>query len=271
MRSSKRVSESQFLLACLAGPARARLDPSDQNRAGMKVLQRMLMAFVALTLAAMPVLLRPQALVPSEAPTVTTGITPHETLDSTYVLPTERTKVNNYVFDTYGPYPIVGAGVAAGINQWTNSPPEWGQGAEGFGKRFGSDFTIAAIDTTARYGLAEAFREDTLYYRCECSGLFPRLRYAVISTFTARRGEDGHRVFSFSALVAPYAGSMTAIYGWYPNRFGAKDAFRMGNYSLLEYMGGNIALEFFYSGPHALISRMHLNNAHGSPDPGPNQ
>ena len=38
----------------------------------------------------------------------------------------------------------------------------------------------------------------------------------------------------------------------------------MGNYSLLVYMGGNIALEFFYSGPHSLISRMHLNNAHGS-------
>ena len=44
----------------------------------------------------------------------------------------------------------------------------------------------------------------------------------------------------------------------------------MGNYSLLAYVGGNIALEFFYSGPHSLLSRMHLNNAHGSPDPGPN-
>jgi len=44
----------------------------------------------------------------------------------------------------------------------------------------------------------------------------------------------------------------------------------MGKHSLFAYMDGNIALEFFYSGPHALISRMHLNNAHGSPDPGPN-
>ena len=88
--------------------------------------------------------------------------------------------------------------------------------------------------------------------------------------FTARRGEDGHRVFSFPALVAPYAGSMTAIYGWYPNRFAAKDVFRMGNYSLLEYIGGYIGLEFFYSGQHSLLSRMHLNNAHGAPDPGPN-
>ena len=270
MRSPKWVSESRFLSACEAGLARTRFDQSDQNRAGVKVLQRMLMAFVAVTLAAMPVLLRSQALVSSEATTTATGITTGATPDYPYVRPTERTKLNNYVFDAYGPYPIVGAGVAAGINQWTNSPPEWGQGAEGFGKRFGSNFAIAAIDTTTRYGLAEAFREDTLYYRCACSGLIPRLRHVVISTFTARRGEDGHRVFSFSALAAPYAGSMTAVYGWYPNRFGAKDAFRMGNYSLLEYLGGNIALEFFYSGPHALISRMHLNNTHGSAIQGPN-
>lgn len=93
----------------------------------------------------------------------------------------------------------------------------------------------------------------------------------MISTFTGRRGQVGHRVFSFPALAAPYAGSMVAVYAWYPARFGAKDAFRMGSYSLLGYAGGNIALEFFYSGPHALISRMHLNNAHGSPDQGPNQ
>ncbi len=64
---------------------------------------------------------------------------------------------------------------------------------------------------------------------------------------------------------------MIAVCGWYPNRFGAKDALRMGNYSLLSYVGGDIALEFFHSGPHALISPMHLNNAHGAPVPGPNQ
>jgi hypothetical protein len=63
---------------------------------------------------------------------------------------------------------------------------------------------------------------------------------------------------------------MTAVYAWYPNRFGAMDAFRMGNYSLLAYIGSNIGLEFFYSGPHSLLARMHLNNLHAAPDPGPN-
>jgi hypothetical protein len=72
------------------------------------------------------------------------------------------------------------------------------------------------------------------------------------------------------AVVAPYAGTMAAVYGWYPNRFGAKDALRMGNYSLLAYAGQNISLEFFYNGPHSLISRMHLRDTHGATDPGPN-
>jgi hypothetical protein len=226
---------------------------------------------VIATLAALPVLARSQGLAQAGDSSAATVAAPVAQPDLTYERPAVRTRVNNYIFDAYGPYPIVGVGFAAGINQFSNAPPEWGQGAQGYGKRFGSDFGIAGIGTTSRYGLAEAFKEDTLYYRCECSGLFPRLRHAMISTLTARRGQDGHIVFSFPALVAPYAGSMTAVYGWFPSRFGAKDAFRIGNYNMLAYMGGNIALEFFYSGPHSLLSRMHLNNKHGAAASGSSQ
>jgi hypothetical protein len=190
-------------------------------------------------------------------------------LERTYARPTEKTMLRNYVFDAFGPYPIVGAALDAGIDQANDAPPEWKQGAAGYGRRFGSDFGIAAVTTTTRYALAKAFREDVLYYRCGCTGVVPRLKHAVISTFTARRGDDGHRVLAISAIVAPYAGTMAAVYGWYPSRYGAKDAFRMGNYSVLAYVGGNIALEFLYRGPHSL-SRMHLNNRHGAPTPGTN-
>jgi hypothetical protein len=270
MRSSKWIPESHFSLASPEGPTARRSGQSGNKPAGTMVHRAVPLVLATVALLAMPVLARSQSILSSGDSLATSAVTSSANLDLTYVPPTERAKVSNYAFDAFGPYPIAGAGVAAGINQWSNSPPEWGQGLNGFGKRFGSDFGIAAIGTTARYGLAEAFKEDTLYYRCECSGPFPRLRHAVISTLTGRRGEDGHRVFSFSALAAPYAGSMVAVHLWYPDRFDAKDAFRMGNYGLLEYMGGNIALEFFYSGPHALISRMHLNNTHGSPIQGPN-
>lgn len=202
---------------------------------------------------------------PAGASAVTAGQT-----SLNYSRPTQKTMAENYAFDTFGPYPLVGAAAAAGINQWTNSPPEWKQGAEGYGRRFGSNFGIAAVSTTTRFALSAALKEDSLYYRCECSGVWPRFGHAVISTVTARRGQDGHRVFSVVALASPYAGTTAAIYGWYPNRFGAKDAFRMGNYNLLIDMGENVSLEFLFSGPRSLLSRMHLNSRHGSPDPGPN-
>jgi hypothetical protein len=191
--------------------------------------------------------------------------------ETTYTPPTQEIKIRNYAFEAIGPLPIFVSAVVAGINQEDNSPPEWKQGALGYGKRFGSDFAIAAVSTTTRYGLSQAFKEDALYYRCDCRGVLPRLGHAVVSTLTARRGEDGHRVFSFPALIAPYAGSITAVYGWYPSRYGAKDAFRMGNYTMLADVGANISLEFLYNGSHSLLSRMHLNNRHGAPDSGWNR
>jgi hypothetical protein len=184
--------------------------------------------------------------------------------DLVYVRPTEKMKLRAYLFDAYGPYPIAGAAFVAGINQAENTPPEWGQGARAYGQRFGSNLAIAAVTTTARYGLAEAFREDTVYYRCECKGIFPRLKHALISTVTARRGEDGHRRLSLPAIVSPYAGTMTAVYAWYPARYGYKDALRMGNYNLLAFAGENLALEFIYGGPHTLFSHIHRPGSSGA-------
>jgi hypothetical protein len=236
----------------------------------MKLRRIMFSLLVIADLALLPVLARAQSSADFKDSSGTAASTASGQIDLAYVRPTQRTMGINYVFDAFGPYPIAGAAFGAGINQANNTPPEWNQGVEGYAKRFGSNYGIAMVATTTRYGLSEAFKEDAMYYRCECAGIFPRVRHALVSTLTARRGEDGHRVFSIPALVGPYAGTMTAAYGWYPNRYGAKDAFRTGNYSLLAFAGENIALEFFYSGPHSLLHRMHLNNAHGSPEPGPN-
>src|SRR5580698_8805287 len=172
----------------------------------------------------------------SDSPSVIAVTTPAQP-GITYTPPTTKTKLHSYVFEAFGPYPIVGAGLAASIGQADNTPPEWKQGAAGYSKRFGSDFGIAAVTTTTRYALARAFREDTLYYRCECKGVFRRLGHAVISTVTARYGDDGLRRLALATLVAPYAGTMTAAYGWYPNRYGVKDGIRMGNYTLLAFVG----------------------------------
>src|SRR5579863_9243323 len=90
--------------------------------------------------------------------------------DLTYTRPTEKEKLHSYFFDAFGPYPLAGAVAFGAANQATKTPPEWGQGMGAYGERVGSVFGIALVTTSTRYGLAKAFREDTIYYRCECDG-----------------------------------------------------------------------------------------------------
>jgi hypothetical protein len=183
-----------------------------------------------------------------------------------YTRPTERQKLHNYFFDAFGPLPILGAAFAGGIQQGYGTPPEWGGGAKGYAQRFASDYGIAITTTSARYAFAEVLREDTLYYPCACTGFFPRFKHALLSTFTARRGDDGHRVFSVPALVAPFAGGEAATLGWYPARYEPMDGARIGAYNLLYQAAGNVALEFVYGGPHTLLSHMHSTRVGKSTD-----
>ena len=175
-----------------------------------------------------------------------------------YQRPTEKDRLHGYIFDAFGPYAFISAVTVAGIQQGRNRPPDWGQGWGAYGDRVASDFGINLVTQTTRYGLAEIFREDTLYYRCECTGFGHRLEHALISTITARRGTDGHRTFSFSSLAAPYAGTEAAALLWYPSRFDAMDGFRMGNINLAVQAGYNVAFEFIYGGPHTLLAKHHI-------------
>jgi hypothetical protein len=201
--------------------------------------------------------LTPAAQRPSED-AVAAGVSPRSLSSSPsvdYARPTEKEKLRLYEFDAFGPYAFAKAALAGGFQQASKSPPEWGSGWDGFGTRVASNFGIQLVTTTTRYGMAEILREDTAYYRCECGGVFPRFGHALISTLMGRHGEDGHYAFSFPGLISPYAGTMTAL-AWYPDRYGVKDGFRMGNYNLAGQAAGNLALEFIYGGPHTLFSHL---------------
>jgi len=187
-----------------------------------------------------------------------------------YTPPTEKEKLRLFAFDAFGPYAFATAAVAGGYQQASRTPPEWGSGWNGFGDRVASNFGIQVVTTTTRYGLAEILREDAAYYRCECRGFFPRAGHALISTLAGRHGKDGHTVFSFPGLIAPYAGTMTAL-AWYPDRYGVKDGFRMGNYNLLAQAAGNMAMEFIYGGPHTLFSHLGRSKSPGGTAPDLNQ
>ena len=95
----------------------------------MKVRRGVLL--VIAVLASLPVLAEAQSLIDSEWTSGTVVATAPTQPDLTYTRPTEKTKLRNYVFDAFGPYPIAGAAFAAGIGQAYDTPPEWKQGAAG--------------------------------------------------------------------------------------------------------------------------------------------
>ncbi len=173
-----------------------------------------------------------------------------------YVPPTESQKFYNFASNAVGPVAFVGSSFAAAIDQGRNFPHEWGQGAGAYGARVASNLGINLVTATAQYSLAEAFHEDTVYYRCTCAGFLPRFWHAALSTVVARRGSDGNTSFSIALTASPFIGAATAANTWIPSRNGPALGFRLGAYNLLGQFGQNEALEFLYGGPHTLLGRI---------------
>lgn len=177
-------------------------------------------------------------------------------LPAPYVQPTQVQKFHNFAWNALGPVAFAGSSFAAAIDQGFDFPHAWGQGANAYGARVANNLGISLVTATAQYSLAEAFHEDTAYYRCTCSGFLPRFWHAAVSTVAARRGIDGHTSFSAALTVSPFVGPMTAANTWLPSRDGANLGWHMGMHNLLGQFGQNEALEFLYGGPRTFLGRV---------------
>jgi len=130
-----------------------------------------------------------------------------------FVPMTRSERAAHYVHALFGSEAFVLSAARAGVGQLRNSPHEWGQGAEGFGSRYGSAYAQRIIGQTIENGLALGLNEDNRYFRSGKHGI-GRLGYAVTSAFLARH-YDGTRYISFSAIGGA-AGSAFISRAWQP-------------------------------------------------------
>jgi hypothetical protein len=173
--------------------------------------------------------------------TTTTGTTPPVTPE--YVFPDKGERFKRYVNSTVGPFRLLRTGVSAGIDQWSDSPEEWGQGMKGYGKRYASGLGRNAIQETVTYGLDEAFQLDTGFQRSKREGFFPRLKDALLQNVTSRT-RSGKRVISAPRFAGVYTGAIIQSETWYPERYSYKDGLRSGSMTLLAGFGINVFREF---------------------------
>lgn len=109
---------------------------------------------------------------------------------------------------------LAGAALAAGIGQAENSPRGYGQGSEGYGKRFGASMArTASSEFFGTFILASALRQDPRFFPQADPTLGGSIKYAVTRVFVTRN-DDGNDVANWSGLLGPAMGEGLANAYW---------------------------------------------------------
>jgi hypothetical protein len=156
---------------------------------------------------------------------------------------TQSERFQHYVKGTFSVESILRSAVGAGISQGNDTPHEWGQGAEGYARRFGNSFGQQIMRQTLMYGAADFLHEDNRYLPSGESGAGARLKYAVASTFLARK-DDGTRRFSYSRLGSTLAVAFISREWQPPSENKPRNAAASFGTTLGTEVGFNIAREF---------------------------
>jgi hypothetical protein len=117
---------------------------------------------------------------------------------------------------SFDPVQIVWYGALSGISQAEDSEPGFGQGAEGYGKRYGAyaaDGTIENFFVGAIF--PSLFREDPRYFQSGQGSFVHRAGYAVSRIFITR-GDSGRQQFNISEVFGAAVASTISTYSYHP-------------------------------------------------------
>jgi hypothetical protein len=124
---------------------------------------------------------------------------------------------DSYAEHIAGKRSLIAAAESAAVQQARNSPREWGQGAAGFAKRFGSSFGKHVVKGSVEFVLAGPLHEDLKYHRSETPGVGPRLEHALLSTVLTRKTTDGTDTIAVARISGTVTGGFVSRL-WQPAR-----------------------------------------------------
>jgi hypothetical protein len=151
---------------------------------------------------------------------------------------------NRYLHDAFWSPGVVlrAAGPALGAHL-KNEPPAWGQGAEGYGKRFANRFGRFALKETYEAAGAAALGHEVRYVRSGRTGFLPRAAHALSANFVTydRNGQRAPHVARLgSVFAAEFTGNL-----WMPAGYGdTSTALRGVGIELGVSTGFNLIREF---------------------------
>ena len=107
------------------------------------------------------------------------------------------------VENSVSPFTVIGTAASAGLGQAMDTNSGYGQGAEGYFKRWGASMAFSSSNQLiGTYAIASLIHQDPRYF-VENSGKFREsVRYAVSRIFVARY-DDGHTGANWAQILGP--------------------------------------------------------------------
>jgi len=105
------------------------------------------------------------------------------------------------------PVTLVGVGVLAGIDQAGDRWGAYGQGAQGYGKRYGATYAnVFAATFIGGAVMPSVLKQDPRYFYKGSGSRRSRFFYAVASSFMCK-GDNGHWQPNYSDMIGSFAGA----------------------------------------------------------------
>jgi hypothetical protein len=154
----------------------------------------------------------------------------------------ERLRI--YRHSIFNPDSALGPAFGAAVGQANNEPPEWGQGASGYGTRLASGYGRLVINRTIRFGVAALDHEDPRFHYSNEAGFWRRFRYASVHYVMANT-DDGGLMPAYSRFAGAYGAAFIAN-AWYPeSRANTGHALMRGSTALAAAYAWNVFREFW--------------------------
>jgi len=117
------------------------------------------------------------------------------------------------VFD---PFEFVLIGFVAGLGQAGDSNPSYGQGAQGYAKRYGTAYADNAIENfMASAVFPSVLHQDPRYYQLGDGGFFRRTAHAV-GRVVVTRSDSGKTQVNYSELLGGATAATISTYTYHP-------------------------------------------------------
>ncbi len=148
------------------------------------------------------------------------------------------------VKDSFAPTIFLITGALAGLGQLENLHPQFGQGMEGYAKRYGTGYADQAIGNMMTEGIFPTIlRQDPRYFRLGTGSAMSRTGWAVKQIFITRT-DSGRHVFNASELVGNGVGAVISM-SYYGDYRTGHQVFQQWYTAVLTDMASDVLKEFW--------------------------